>query len=590
MRAIGYGRFYGFTVSGDGRYLMGDFTVTHNCGKTLTVGKFLERRGFPNTYGIMHREELLKQARNQFLSVNPDLKIGLEKAELHADPEHDRVILASVQTVSHSNGKRLMSVPNNWPGITWIDEVQHAPNDAYLLPLDTFGLRGNNPRRDILLIGTTATPERLDRLGYDQIFDDVVFRYGLRDGIREGWLADIKAWKIRSKFDLSEVKVRHGDFVEKDLDRVVNTEAHNKLAADVWAQHCRRRRSLFFCVTKAHAQAVYEALCAAGARAAIVVAETPSDVRAAAIAGLRSGELEALVNVEVFTEGTDIPEIDCIHMLRPTRSRALFSQCVGRGTRKIPGKDYMELFDHTGIDHDVCSIGQVFGLPDSWELKGQLVEQEVEALEEAVEDLGLSVDGVKGVEDLQTKLRSKEHRIQLIKDSLTAADLPSSLVWIRPSREERYVIAWRNETREEVDRMKLEYQFSALEAMEKPNLFGISERIEIWRNELGKYEGRIYRRLEGQKTDHSLGAEPSLAKLAGRIEKWIIEKRPHKAGLMKKSARWARQPASPGQLQVLKRKGIPGSFLEAGALTKREASILMGLPGRRVKALFGETF
>jgi len=557
-------------------------------GKTVVVGKFLERMGFPNTYGIMHREELISQSRDKIRSINPNLSIGLDKAEFHPDISTDRVILATVQSVGHVDGKRLSAVPKDWPKIVWTDEVHHAPSESYLTVLDHFGLRGAQPRRDIISIGTTATPDRLDNLGYDQLFDDVVFRYGLRDGIRDGWLSDIKAWRIQTGADLSAIKSRKGDFVEKELDEIMNTDEHNKLAVDVWAQHCRSRRSLFFCVTKEHARKVSEALGKAGGKSAVVVAETDPVERRGSIEALRSGELEAIVNVGVFTEGFDLPEIDCIHILRPTQSRALYVQMIGRGTRKAPSKPYMELFDHTGQGHDVCTVGQIFGLPDSWQLEGNMVEKDTADLEAAVEDLGLSTDGLKSVKDLQEKLRSREQRMELIRGSLTAADLPSKLVWVKPSpSKERYVISWRNETREEVDRMKLEYQFAALQAMEPKNLFGIAERIEVWKNELGKYEGRCFRRLGDEVHEHPMGNDASIAKLVGRLETWIVEKRPHKAPLMKKSVKWGKEPASSAQIGILKRKGIPSEFIEGCGLTKREASILMTIPHKRIRALFG---
>lgn len=557
-------------------------------GKTVVIGKFLERMGFPNTYGMMHRTELIGQARDRFHAINPKIKIGFEKAELHADYTTDRIVLATVQSVGHIEGKRLSVTPKDWPKIVWVDETHHAPAEGYLAVLDHFGLRGDSPRRDVISIGTTATPDRLDELGYDQLFDDVVFRYGLRDGIKDGWLSDIKAWKVQSGVDLSMLASRKGDFLERELDEVMNTGQHNKLAVEVWAQHCRGRRSLLFCVTKDHAKKVCNALEAAGGKAAVVVAETDPNVREDAIKALRDGKLEAIVNCGVFTEGFDLPEIDCIHILRPTKSRALYVQMIGRGTRRAPGKPYMELFDHTGQGHDICSVGQIFGLPDSWELQGNMVEQETEALEEAVSDLGLSIGGLKGISDLQEKLRSREKRMELIKGSLTAADLPSKLLWVRPSPlQDRYVISWRNETREEVDKMKLEYQFAATEAMDPKNLYGISERIEVWKNELGKFEGRIFRYLNGQSQEHSMGTDASLAKLVGRLESWIVEKRAHKAKLMKKSAKWGKEPASDPQVAVLRRKGIPSGFLEGG-ITKREASLLMGIPRQRVHALFGE--
>lgn len=557
-------------------------------GKTTILTAFLARQGFPKTYAVMHRNELITQMKDRFLQENPKLKVGLDKAEHSPDPGSDQIILATVQSVGHVGGRRLAAISPDWPRVVAVDECHHAVQNSYLAVLDHFRLRGDDPDRSKILIGLSATPSRLDKLGYDKIFDDVVFRYSLRDGILDGWLADIRAWKIETHVDLSAVSVRDGDFVDTELDDIMNTPQHNKLAADVWANHCRGHRSLFFCVTKAHAYAVTEALRRAGAKAETIVAETDGVFRAGAIDALRQGRLDALTSVGVFSEGTDIPEVDCIHILRPTKSSNVYIQALGRGVRKAQGKDYMKLFDYGGYEHDIFSIGQVFGLPDAWELNGNSLASDAATLDEAVDDLGISVNGVRGIADLHQKLKSKETRFNLIKGSLTAADLPSKLVWVRPSKsQERYVISWRNETREEVDRMRLEYQLTATEAMDPKNLYGISERIEVWQNELGKYEGKIFRRVGDQIQEHPMGTDASLSKLVGRLESWIVEKRAHKAPLMKKSAKWGKEPASDSQISVLKRKGIPSGFLEDG-ITKREASILMGIPRQRVRALFGE--
>jgi hypothetical protein len=342
-------------------------------------------------------------------------------------------------------------------------------------------------------------------------------------------------------------------------------------------------------VNKTHARDVLETLRRAGAKAEIVIAETDPSVREGAVQALRRGELEVLVNVSVFSEGTDIPEIDAVHILRPSRSGTAYIQAVGRGTRLAPGKSYMELFDYGGCNHDIFSIGQIFGLPDAWEMKGNSLEADAVALEEAVDGLGISINGVRGIADLHQKLRSRETRVQLIRGSLTAASLPSKLVWLKPSSAERYIISWRNETREEVSRMALERQFAAAEAMETKNLFGISERIEVWQNELGKYEAKAHRQNGSQISEVPMGSDISLAKLIGRLESWIVEKRSHKASLMKKSAKWGKEPASDAQIGVLKRKGVPAGFLDDGGISKREASILMGLSRNRIQALFGES-
>ncbi len=560
-------------------------------GKTFTVAALHAAWNHPNLYGLMHRTELLKQAKRNFLEASPRLQVGIEKAGETFALE-DQVILASVQTVGRSDSRRLSTVKPDWPAIVWTDEAHHIPSSSYLNVLDHFGLYGENPsNRKILSVGTTATPDRLDKMGYDKIFDDVVFRYGLRDGIKDGWLADILAWRIKSGIDLSDVRSRGGDFVEEDLDRAINTPEHNQAVAEVWAKHNAGKvssRSLFFCVTKKHARALATALDSVGAKVAVAVDDTPAEERSLIVEQFQAGVLNALVNVGIFTEGTDIPEIDSIHIVRPTQSRALYSQIIGRGVRKAVGKDSMTLYDHTGQSHDVCSIGQIFGLPDAWDLAGQSVLTDAEDLEETVGDLGISTDGIKSLGDLRTKLQSKAKRMQLIKGSLITADIASSLVWIQPAqKEEHYVIAWRNETKVQVDRLPMRSQVAAFDVMERQNLFGISERLEVWKNELGKYEAKIWRRKDNEMIEHSMGTDGSLERLVGRLEKWVHDKRPHKARMLEKIAKWGRDSASDKQIGALRRRGISKEFLDDSGLTKREASILLGLPQDRVRVLFG---
>jgi superfamily II DNA or RNA helicase len=184
-------------------------------GKTTMLSGFLKRQGFPHTYGLMHRAELIKQARARFVEEKSDLRVGLDKAEVGPDFAKDDVVLATVQSVGRVEGARLVETPKDWPKVVFVDEAHHATQESYLAVLDHFGLYGDTPDRNKILVGLTATPGRLDGLGYDKIFDDVVFRYGMRDAIRDGWLADIRAWKIETNLDLTNVRVRDGEFVER---------------------------------------------------------------------------------------------------------------------------------------------------------------------------------------------------------------------------------------------------------------------------------------------------------------------------------------------------------------------------------------
>ncbi len=522
-------------------------------GKTVLMGGLLKEKGLPRTFGFMHREELLHQSRETILKLNPDARIAIEKGMTRSDPAVDQVVLASIQTIGRRDGRRLSAFPKEWPGVVWIDEAHHSPADSYLQVLDHFGLYGEKPRRDSLLLGTTATPDRFDKLGYGNIFDDVVYRYGLREAIRDKWLADIHAHRIGTDLDLSHVAVRHGDFVEKDLVAEILRSAMDETAIQVWGQKCRGRRSLFFCVNHVHATHVENLLKAAGAKVGTIVDGTKPEERRAILGFFRAGEIDAVINVQVLTEGFDAPEVECVHVLRPTKSRGLYTQIIGRGLRKSGTKEFLDLFDYTKNIHDVCSVGRIFGLPDSWELEGQSISKEADTVEEAQAELGLRIDTLKNVAQLFAQLMDK--RVQLVTRTLIDSGLPSQLAWVRPSSEqERWVISWRNETKEQARRVpsRLQKDFS------RYGLWGSTERIEIFKNELGNFEARWNGIFEdGRMQTKWLDADPSVYKLVERMEDRIAGRRFHRIKALLKEAPWRRKPITGSQREMLVKKGVP---------------------------------
>jgi superfamily II DNA/RNA helicase len=422
-------------------------------------------------------------------------------------------------------------------------------------------------------------------LGYDKIFDDVTFRYGLREAIRDGWLADIMAWRIDTDLDLSKVKSRAGDFAQGELSEAVEMSNMDEAATRTWADRCRGRRSLFFCVDKAHAARLYARISAAGAKAAVIVDDTPAKERKAAVDLFRAGAVECLVNVGIALEGFDVPEIASVHILRPTKSRSLYTQALGRGTRKTETKATVDVFDYTDQAHDICSVGQIFGLPDSWDFKGQSVAKDADKVEEVEAELGLKVDGAKSVADMVKRV--KERRIDLIKGVLADSGLPSKLAWLRPSQAaERWVVSWRNETEDRIASLPDSVRERARAAIAKMNLWGSYERIELFRNELGRYEAKMLRTQDNRQDEAKLDSDKSLSKLVSRVEKLIAERRPHKINLLRKDAKWGSDPSSDKQREVLKRKGVPESML--AALTKREASSLINVPVATIKNWFSE--
>lgn len=524
-------------------------------GKTVIMGGLIHRLGFPKTFGFMHREEILLQSRNKIHAFDPAVRVGIEKAAERVDLEKDTIALASVQTVGRQNTKRLSRFDKDWPSLVWVDEAHHAPASSYKQVLQHFSVFGEDPKRDRLFIGTTATPDRFDGSLYDGIFDDVVYRYGLREGIQDGWLADIKGFQVDVDLDLSKVKVRMGDFVNKQLARAILQSNLNDVAVRTWQDRCANKKSIFFCVSKDHAERFRDQISSAGAKAAVIVDETSREERAAILSLYEKGDLNVLVNVGVLTEGFDCESIECVHILRPTRSRTVYTQMIGRGTRKIPGvKESVDVFDYANQGHDICSIGPLFGLPVLWKMKGQSVLEEAERVEVIQAEMGLPAHGSSSLEELLDKLVHR--RIRMVIGGITDSGLPSSFAWLRPSREEeKWVLAWENDIWADRD---WQCNKKTRDILKKHRLMGAAERFEIFKNEIGNYEAQwISVSAVGKERRMKVGGDSSLTGLVQQLEKKLTDGRSHQVPRLQKFATWRNGPASVGQKAKLLEMGVP---------------------------------
>ena len=185
--------------------------------------------------------------------------------------------------------------------------------------------------------------------GDGKIFDDVVFEYGIAEGIRDGWLAPLMSKATAASIDVSGVAIRGGEFVAGGLeDAADNAVVVNTAVEEIIARGKDRKSWLLFCCSIRHAHHVCEALRVRGVAAAAVTAETLGDQRDAIIRASRRGDVRALTNVNILTTGFDVPAVDLIAMLRPTLSTGLYVQMVGRGTRKAEGKYDCLVLDFAG--------------------------------------------------------------------------------------------------------------------------------------------------------------------------------------------------------------------------------------------------
>lgn len=251
--------------------------------------------------------------------------------------------LASVQTLGRAS--RLAEYPKDYFTHILIDEAHHALAGGYRAVIDHF--------EEAKVLGVTATPDRADKRGLAEVFDSIAYEYPLDRAIREGYLSRIVAQLIPLEIDISDVKVQAGDFQASGLDESLEPYLP-EIAAKMLEAGCDRRHTVVFLPLVRTAERMADALNAVGIACEEI--DGNSADRAEIIARFERGETRCLTCSMLLTEGWDCPICDCVVVLRPTKSRSLFAQMVGRGTRLHPGKDHLLLLDFlwNSERHDLC--------------------------------------------------------------------------------------------------------------------------------------------------------------------------------------------------------------------------------------------
>lgn len=339
-------------------------------GKTTIFCEWARRRHARHGGRVLvlaHREELVNQAAERLRKQIPGVEVGIEMAGQHTSSLMPQpFVVASVQTLSMA--KRLKRFqPWDFTSIV-VDEAHHATSGSYRNILDHF--------HAAQVLGVTATPDRLDKVGLGHLFDSCAYRMDIYDGITRGFLSPIVAKQVVVEhLDISRVRSRGGDLTAADLEQAMTTDRVLHEIAGPLVQEAGSRSTIVFTPTVATAKALVNVLAAyTKAPAAVVHGETESEIRRQVLAQYERGDIQFLVNCAVLTEGFDSPRTSCIGLARPTRSRALMTQCIGRGTRLFPGKENLLVVDFVGMvgtSHDLCTPEEVLmgenPLPEIWQ-------------------------------------------------------------------------------------------------------------------------------------------------------------------------------------------------------------------------------
>ncbi len=312
-------------------------------GKTIVFAKVTEDcvRDGDRVLILAHRGELLEQAADK-LEKSTGLKCSIEKAEETCKGQWYRVTVGSVQTLMRES--RLQKFKSDYFGTIIIDEAHHSVSDSYQRILQHFD--------GAKVLGVTATPDRSDMKNLGSYFESLAYEYTLPKAIKEGYLSPIKALTIPLQIDITGVSVQAGDFKASEIGTALDPYLYQ--IADKMLQYCKNKKTVVFLPLVRTSQKFRDILIEKGIRAAEVNGE--SDDRAEILQDFDAGKYDVLCNSMLLTEGWDCPSVDCIIVLRPTKSRSLYCQMVGRGTRLHPGKTHLLLLDFLWMTerHELC--------------------------------------------------------------------------------------------------------------------------------------------------------------------------------------------------------------------------------------------
>ncbi|CCC08242.1 unnamed protein product [Sordaria macrospora k-hell] len=347
-------------------------------GKTVIFIHLIDRvaprsENATQTLIIAHRRELVEQAARHCANTYPNKTVEVEMGNVKASGIAD-ITVASLQSII--SGERLLKFDPSRFKLILVDEAHHIVAPGYLRTLEHFGLRykqEDSPH----LVGVSATFSRADGVRLGTAIDEIVYHKDYVDMIGDKWLSDVVFTTVDSSVDLRNVKKgAGGDFDIAQLSNAVNSAETNDIAVRTWyAKAGNRKSTLVFCVDLAHVEDMTATFRRYGYDARSVAGDTPVKERAQILDAFKKFEFPVLVNCGVFTEGTDIPNIDCILMARPTRSKNLLIQMIGRGMRLYPGKENCHIIDMvSSLETGIVTTPTLFGLDPGLLVEGASVE------------------------------------------------------------------------------------------------------------------------------------------------------------------------------------------------------------------------
>ncbi|KAL8693742.1 MAG: hypothetical protein Q9218_001487 [Villophora microphyllina] len=556
-------------------------------GKTVIFTQLIDRikpwqDGATQTLILVHRRELVEQAARHCSNAYPTKSIEIEMGNLHATGHAD-ITVASVRSLM--SGDRISKFDPERFKLVLVDEAHHIAASSYMDTLQHFGIvKQGEPKYAPALVGVSATLSRFDGIRLSDAIDHVVYHKDYIDMIQNNWLSNVIFTTVQSHADVSHVKKGpSGDFRTGELSRAVNNEATNETTVRAWLSKAAHRKStIVFCVDLAHVSALTAAFRAHNVDARFVTGDTPRQVRGERLDAFKSQEFPVLLNCGVFTEGTDIPNIDCVLLARPTKSRNLLVQMIGRGMRLHPRKDDCHVIDMVAsLETGIVTTPTLFGL-DPGEIVKELGAEEMKTLQERKE---LEASHELQVAEAET-MQAQDLLTQKSQQSVTFTDYDSVYDLIADTSADRHIrgmspLAW---VLVGENRYVLSAQSGDYLTIETPSTSSPSELTRVWfiqkvPKESAKAGNSPFRR------PRQIAQSQTFADAVHAADTFASSRFPWQ--FVQHSQAWRKMPASEGQLDFLNKFRDMDDKLTAGRITKGKAADLITKLKFGAKGWFG---
>ena len=359
-------------------------------GKTTTMAKLYTTLHQKRLLFLAHTSVLLDQAKEEFKNICPQVPMYIERGDKKDLLRHNSIqymqsllkevepleqpafiVFATIQTMIRAI-KTSSRFPKDSFDVCFIDESHRSLAASYRVILKHFGFNKGN-KTGKLLLGVTATPERGDKRPLALLYETAAYSLDVQTLIEQKYLVPIKCFQIKTLVDLDNItpSSNSGDWDPNKLAKVIDTPARNQAIVEAYRQYGEGTKTLVFSATIKHADNICESFKQQGYKAKVI--HGASSNKKETLAWFKSTSDAVLVNCMMLTEGFNEPSIKTIIISRPTLSRPLYQQMIGRGLRRFPNKTHATILDMVDVSKKftLTLALALFGLPGYFQINGQ---------------------------------------------------------------------------------------------------------------------------------------------------------------------------------------------------------------------------